>query len=404
MSRVYISPNILLESIYLQIFYFTAKMLLNSLYFFSFLNDAEVDDIERDFTLRQADYLNNYCSDSIPSSEFFPIYVLVQGLLLIAPHFIWGAVFKGDFDSFYAVTEKLDRLRDRNTGMYDSTNFDRVEKLEIEFGSKRKRIFLCYIFKLLLQLAVCVGTVTFSEVYFTDFSFTFKCPTGIENGMDFPENWPLNTTIPCVFASLRVLSLIRYGDYILTGMAAVLIIVGLIWCAIRHTKELGHIGIAQFVFQSCLTTKTHVFPPIYKVHSKRNPSDRCWFCSFPFALFCPCCRGCMVCSFRFMLFTPRIHNDLDFLQMTLFRADSSHGRVFKEIQIDKELQKLHGKDHQLIHLFLNVQLDMNALINKRKRDGDGESALDKSPPLSPPSPPPPPPPPPLFPPASLGFV
>ena len=67
-----------------------------------------------------------------------------------------------------------------------------------------------------------------------------------------------------------------------------------------------------------------------------------------------------------MLFTPRIQNDLDFLQMTLFRADSSHGRVFKEIQIDKELQKLHGKDHQLIHLFLNVQLDMEVLINKKK--------------------------------------
>lgn len=282
-------------------------------------------------------------------------------------------MFKGDFDSFFAVTEKLDRLRDRNTGMYDSTNFDRVEKLELEFGSKRKRIFLSYILKLLLQLAICVATVIFSETYFNDFSFTFKCPVGSNESVVFPnesvvfpENWPLNTTIPCVFTSLRVLSLIRYGDYILTGMAVVLIGVGLIWCVIRHTKELGHIDIAQFVFQSCLTTRTHVFPPFYEVRSKLNPTENCWFCFFPFALCFPCCKGCILCSFRFMLFTPRIQNDLDFLQMTLFRADSSHGRVFKEIQIDKELQKLHGKDHQLIHLFLNVQLDMDALINKKK--------------------------------------
>ena len=40
--------------------------------------------------------------------------------------------------------------------------------------------------------------------------------------------------------------------------------------------------------------------------------------------------------------------------------------MFKEILIDKELRKLHGKDHQLIHLFLNVQLDMEALINKKR--------------------------------------
>ena len=326
-----------------------------------------MDELDHEFSIRQSDYFNSFCSESIPPAEFYPIYILVQGLLLVAPHFIWGAIFKGDFDSFFAVTKKLDRLRDRNTGMYDSTNFDRVEKLELEFGSKRRRIFFCYILKLLLQLVVCVGTVIFSETFFVDFSFTFQCP------MDFretaiPENWPLNTTIPCVFASLRVLSLVRYADYILTGMAIILIALGLGWCAIRHTKELGHVDIANFVFQSCLTTKTYVFPPFYEVRPKVNYTDKCWFCCFPFALCCFCCKGCIMCSFRFMLFTPRIRNDLDFLQMTLFRADSSHGRVFKEIQIDKELQKLHGKDHQLIHLFLNVQLDMEALINKKNRD------------------------------------
>ena len=301
---------------------------------------------------------------------------MVQGILLVAPHFIWSAVFKGDFDSFFAVIQKLDRLRDRNTGMYDATNFDRVEKLELEFGSKRKRIFICYILKLCLQLTVCVGTIMFSETYFDDFSFTFQCPTNVKNGTGFPENWPLNTTVPCVFATLRVLNLVRYGDYILTGMAIILIGVGLVWCGIRHTKELGHIDIADFVFQSCLTTKSHVFPHILDFRPKRSHTDTCWYCSLPFALCFSCCKGCIVCSFRLMLFTPRIRNDLDFLQMTLFRADSSHGRVFKEIQIDKQLQKVHGRDHQLIHLFLNVQLDMESLMDKRERakallDDDG---------------------------------
>ena len=334
----------------------------------SFLTDAEASELNRDFAVRQSDYLNSYCSESIPSSEFFPIFILVQGIILIAPHFIWGAVFKGDFDSFFAVTQKLDRLRDRNTGKYDSTNFDRVEKLELEFGSKRKRIFFGYIAKLCLQLAVCVGTIIFSETFFDDFSFTFQCPKEVKNNTDFPENWPLNTTVRCVFASLRVLNLVRYGDYILMSFAIILIGVGLVWCAIRHTKELGHLDIADFVFQSCLATNTHVFPHMFEVRHILNRSETCWYCSFPFALCCSCCKGCIMCSFRFMLFTPRIRNDLDFLQMTLYRADSSHGRVFKEIQIDKELQKLLGKDHQLIHLFLNVQLDMRELIQKKERE------------------------------------
>ena len=35
----------------------------------------------------------------------------------------------------------------------------------------------------------------------------------------------------------------------------------------------------------------------------------------------------------FSPFDPRIKNDLDFLIMHLFRADSGHGKVFKDIQV-----------------------------------------------------------------------
>ena len=333
----------------------------------SYVANVAEDELDRDFSLRQSDYLNSYCSESIPTSEYFPLFILVQGILLIAPHFIWGAIYKGDFDSFFAVTEKLDRLRDRKTGVYDPTNFDRVEKLELEFGSKRRRIFLGYILKLVLQFAVCVASIAFGEIVFVNFNFAFDCPTDFSE-TNIPNRWPLNTTIPCVYASLRVLSIVRYADYILAAIAMSLVLVGLGWCSIRHTKELGAVDVAQFVFQSCLTTKSYVFPQLHEVRMKIHPTDKCWLCCFPLALLSTRCRGCIWCSVRFMLFTPRIHNDLDFLEMCLFRADSSHGRVFKEIQIDKELRKLHGQDHQLLHLFLNVQLDMNALVDEEKKE------------------------------------
>lgn len=329
------------------------------------LIDGDPDELQLEFTLRQADYFNGYCSRSIPPSEFFPLYILVHGILLIAPHFIWSAVFKGDFDSFFAVTRKLDRLRDRNTGEYSSKNFDRVEKLELEFGGKRRKIFLLYIGKLLLQLAVCVGSYIFSIAFFINFSFAFDCPQDLSQD-NIPEKWPLNITIPCVYTSLRVLSLVRYADYILLALAIILILLGLFWCLIRHTKELGHKDIANFVFQSCLSTKTFVFPPFYEIRSSEHRSDNCWFCCFPVNLIRPGNRGCIACQVKFMLFSPCIRNDLDFFEMYLFRADTSHGRVFKEIQIDKELRKLQGEDHQLLHLFLDAQRDMSA--QKRDRE------------------------------------
>ena len=342
------------------------------------VTDAELEELNLAFSVRQSDFFNSYCSRSIPPTEFFPLYILVHGLLLIAPHYIWTAVFRGDFDSFFAVTRKLDRLRDRKTGEYDPTNFDRVEKLEIEFGGKRRKIFYFYIVKLLLQFCVCIGSYIFSAAFFINFASVFDCPSGFSES-NIPEKWPLNATIPCVYTSLRILSLIRYADYILLALAVVLIMLGLVWCAIRHTKELGYRDIATFVFQSCLSTKTYVFPPFYKVQRRKDnstDSSDCWFCPKLPPIFRRENKRCFLCTYDVKIFSPRIQNDLDFFEMYLFRADTSHGRVFKEIQIDKVLRKLHGEDHQLLHLFLDAQRDMKAQVRDKeiaaKRQAEGQ--------------------------------
>ena len=335
------------------------------------VTNADDDELDLSFSVRQSDYFNSYCARSIPPTEFYPLYILVHGLLLITPHYIWSAVFKGDFDSFFAVTRKLDRLRDRNTGEYDPSNFDRVEKLEIEFGGKRRKIFYLYIVKLIIQFCVCIGSYIFSIAFFINFTAVFDCPRDFSES-NIPDKWPLNATIPCVYTSLRILSLIRYADYILLALAMFLIILGLIWCAVRHTKELGHKDIANFVFQSCLSTNTFVFPRLFKLRDK--PSDNCRVCSRLYATLGLRRRGCFACKVELKLSSPRILNDLDFFEMYLFRADTSHGRVFKEIQIDKVLRRLHGEDHQLLHLFLDAQRDMNAqmrdkmIADTRKRE------------------------------------
>ena len=47
------------------------------------------------FTRDQASFVNSFCVRSLPWSQFFPVFTIVQGLLIAAPHYIWESVFKG---------------------------------------------------------------------------------------------------------------------------------------------------------------------------------------------------------------------------------------------------------------------------------------------------------------------
>ena len=306
-----------------------------------------------EFGRGQTSYINNYCARSVPSTEYFPIYILIHGLLLIVPHYIWSALHNGDFDSFFSIVDKLDRLRDKS-GDYSAKNFDLVTKLELEYSGHR--IYYTYILKLILQLLVCVGSISFSALYFLDcdFSFNFCCPddsscTASEEANiscpvnitgRIPQGWPLIINVPCVFVNLRVLNLVRYADFILLGIAILLVLFSLLWCFIRHTEQLGHEAIAKFSFHSCLNADLHSFPspvfwPVYKCYktsmnrlkslkdkqTRQKRIKHFWpFTHYPQ-------------PHLSNLFSPRILNDLDFLLLMLFRADTSHGQVFKDIQV-----------------------------------------------------------------------
>ena len=283
-----------------------------------------------EFARGQTSYINSYCARNVPITEYFPIYILVHGLLLIAPHYVWSAIHNGDFDSFFAIVEKLDRLRDSSTGEYDAKNFDRVTKLELEYSGTK--IFVSYILKLVLQLFVCIGSIVFSAAYFVNFSFSFYCPEEVTS--DMPDGWPLNITVPCVYTSLRILGLIRYADFVLLSIALLLVLFGLVWCCVRHTEQLGHLQIAKFSFHSCLNADSYIFPSLVSwpgcpCFAKLKKSERnlgqwvqkLWiFTHYPML-------------HLNNVFSPRILHDLDFLLLMLFRADSSHGQVFKDIQV-----------------------------------------------------------------------
>ncbi len=100
------------------------------------------------FGTGQTNYINNYCARMILKTEYFPIYILIHGIFLILPHYVWTSIHRGDFRSFFSVVNKLDHLRDES-GEYDSNLVTRLEQ-----AYSGQRIFFSYIFKLLCQLAV----------------------------------------------------------------------------------------------------------------------------------------------------------------------------------------------------------------------------------------------------------
>ena len=245
-------------------------------------------------------YINTFCQQSLTRAEYYPFFVLIQGLVLAAPQYIWASLFVGQFDFLFGLVQQLDRLRSRQTGKYRPKNFEIVNKLEKQFPRewKWRGIFFLYIVKLSIQLFVVVVAIIINGAVFQDsyFNFVFKCPKDLD---PTPEGWwwP-SLRVTCVFSSFRLHKQLRSVHFFLLCLALLVITYGLWWCFARHVNALGYKDNALFAFSSCLKPSEFVEERFFK-----KP------------------------------FSPRIRNDMDFLLMRLFRADSGHGLVFKDIQV-----------------------------------------------------------------------
>ena len=247
-------------------------------------------------------YVNTFCQQSLTRAEYYPFFVLIQGLLLAAPQYLWASLFVGQFDFFFGLVQQLDRLRSRETGEYRAKNFEIVNKLEKQFPRRWKwvSIFFFYVLKLSAQLIVVVIAILANVAVFDVqyFDFAFDCPETLNPP---PKGWWLPIRVSCVFSSFRLHKQLRGINIFLLCLAFFVILYGLWWCAKRHVNALGFKDAALFAFSSCLRPAEYVEERFF--HSRVSP------------------------------FSPHIRNDLDFLLMRLFRADSGHGLVFKDIQV-----------------------------------------------------------------------
>ena len=280
----------------------------------------------------QEAYINNYCVRSIPDTQYFPIFILVHGVLIAAWHYIWRASSASHFDYFLSLANQLIRLSDDPQGFYPPKNRVIVSKLVSEFCTyKRSRILRWYQVKVIVQILTVVASLLLSFLVFTDFNVDFKCPRDLESE-DSTKYWPLpETQIQCIFTSLRLFSLLQVIDVLLLVLIFSSLLGALFWSIWRHPMELGPESVAQFSFTSTIASSYYVPKPMlhnFKSFLRRVCSKRVF----------------RELSLRF--FVPRLRTDLDFLLMMLYRTDSGLGHAFKEGQVYEEYSRLSDADFQ----------------------------------------------------------
>ena len=314
------------------------------------------------FTIPNRNYINSYCYGSLPDTQYYLVFILISALVVFAPQFLWSAYFAALFDFFFDLIKKLDRLRDTNTGEYSPQNIERVKKLEKRFN--KSQIFLFYKLKLVLQLIICVVILILNAAYFRkeDFEEEFDCPkncvpdgNGNQSIPNCSDIWPLDQQLRCVYNSFRLLNFLHSTVYGLLSLMIVVLVIGLIWSGLsRHANELGAEAVADFCFHSCLDPEAFSFSS-WKTILKELimcSGTKKWNCK----LFCTKFLNHFSAWLdTFECFNPRIKNDLDFLLMRLFKADSGHGQVFRDIQIARHLRALVSDDHKRLYLLNKIQ-------------------------------------------------
>ena len=290
----------------------------------------------------KAGYINNYCSGSLPPTQFFPVFIVVHAILIALPHYLWLNLYGEKFDFFFGLALRLEPIKTK--GKYEEDNFTIVSELDGAFNTFRQNwMFPVYCLKLLFQWGIAVGGFIGVIVVFTDFKETFDCPRNF-NASDKDPFWPMNTTVPCVFTTLRLLSLIKIADLVLLALVILGFSWALLWSIRPHSAELGFKDVAEFSFQTGLL-------PHFFVHDFRFPRAGKL-------------KNFMQAVYSFMpwaaLHGPRISSDLDFMLLKLFRTNGGLGYTFRMTQVLLELRCLSENDHRCLNLHRRQHQDKSS--------------------------------------------
>ena len=79
----------------------------------------------------QDSFIQNFCSQSIPDTQYLPIFVLIHGVLIGAAHFVWKSSFSNHFNYFFSLSKNLARIKEEGCGEYPLQNFNIIKKLQV---------------------------------------------------------------------------------------------------------------------------------------------------------------------------------------------------------------------------------------------------------------------------------
>lgn len=302
-------------------------------------------------------YVNTFCAQSLPATQYFPIFVFVHGALIAVCHHFWKSSHRVQLDYFFALAAELSRLPDEETGDYPAKNYTIIKKLESEFSTySRKGLMQTYRLKLALQVLVGAASLIATSVVFTEFDVSFYCPS---RNVDTDPFWPLKgTTVQCIFSSLRLFYLVHIADILLLVLILLVALCGLAWTFLRQPDELGYGDVARFSLEAGVGPQYFLPKP--------------WIAG----IFKDLRTSGIVETIKSRFLSPCMESDLDFLLILLYRSDGGLGHAFREGQVHRELQRLVESDLQLLNL--HVRLDGNtsdAAIDETESEGNEQKCL-----------------------------
>ena len=276
-------------------------------------------------------FIHSFCAQSVPDSQYLPIFLLVHGVLLGVSHYMWRSSFSSHLGVFFSLVRKLTRLKDETVGVYPFQNMIIIRKLMVEFSAyNRRRVFTWYQFKLFIQIVIAAVSLLLSFLVFNDFDVEFECPWNNKK----KSVWPFpGMAVDCIYTSLRFFSLVHFVDAILLILVMIILVCGFMWTTWRHPRELNAKNIALFSFTSGIDGSFFVPKPMFG-------GLICFFRGI--------CSKNILHEVNHRFLVPRIRTDLDFLLMLLYRTDSGLAHAFSEGQAYMEHKALLVLDHQLI--------------------------------------------------------
>ncbi len=284
------------------------------------------------------DFINNYCSSSIPRSEYFPAFIAIHAILILIPHSLWVNRYNGSFEFFFTQSRELDRTRDHGSGFYSDKNYLVVDQLDKAFTTYNQNwMYTSYLLKLVVQLVISIAGFIIAVFFFNNFNEVFLCPLNFSNSSLQANNplWPLEVQVTCVFKSIRLFAILRLADLVLLTILVLAYLWSLIWCMSSHSTALGTDQVAKFSFESCISPRYHLFDSLAlrNIHSPLRKLIQIVLENIPL-----CGSG------------PHVRTNLDFLMLKLFRTDSGLGFVLREMQILLKIKDLNDHDQRLVNL------------------------------------------------------